>query len=51
MKDKVHKHIDITVVNGKEYTFTCTVCKYTEQRLQLTAKGGELCKKRFVKAQ
>ena len=48
--NKLHKHIDITVVNGKEYTFTCTVCKYTEQRLQLTAKGDELCKKRFVKA-
>ena len=40
--NKLHKHIDITVVNGKEYTFTCTVCKYTEQRLQLTAKGGAI---------
>ena len=50
MRDKIYPHIDTTVVNNCEYTFTCTNCKYTEQRLQMTAKGGKLVQSRFINA-
>ena len=40
MLDKVHKHIDITVLNEKEYFFTCIVCNGTDNKLLLTAKGA-----------
>ena len=49
MLDKQHTHIDIFVLNEKEYFFTCTVCKYTENRLLLTAKGAIKVSNNFKK--
>lgn len=42
-------HIHTTVTNNTEYTFTCTVCKYTENRLLLTAKGAIKVSNNFKK--
>ena len=42
--------IVVTVAKDVDYTFTCTACKYTETRLQLTRRSGKLLENKFRKS-
>ena len=42
--------IVVSVAKDVDYTFTCTVCKYTETRLQRTKRSGKTLENRFRKA-